>query len=135
MINHPDTDLAAPALNTSGVPWHTLYYQANYPRLQQIKARWDPRNVFHHALSNTSHPRADGSTLAVEPGPRMPLGLPRQQHMIVGQRLGYTAGHCDDIQRRSGSDPLAWGDNHYRAQLRNALRVRNFRPDDATELE
>ncbi|MBC7811473.1 MAG: BBE domain-containing protein, partial [Burkholderiales bacterium] len=22
----------------------------NYPRLQQIKARWDPRNIFHHAL-------------------------------------------------------------------------------------
>jgi len=51
LINHPDTDLADPALNTSGVPWHTLYYQANYSRLQRIKARWDPRNVFHHALS------------------------------------------------------------------------------------
>ena len=50
-INHPDTDLADASLNTSGVPWHTLYYQANYPRLQQIKARWDPRNVFRHALS------------------------------------------------------------------------------------
>jgi FAD binding domain/Berberine and berberine like len=50
-INHPDTDLADPALNTSGVPWHTLYYQANYPRLQRIKARCDPRNLFRHALS------------------------------------------------------------------------------------
>jgi FAD/FMN-containing dehydrogenase len=50
-INHPDTDLADPAFNTSGVPWHTLYYQANYPRLQRIKAQWDPRNVFRHALS------------------------------------------------------------------------------------
>jgi aclacinomycin oxidase len=51
MINHPDADLADPALNTSGVPWSTLYYKDNYPRLQQIKARWDPRNVFQHALS------------------------------------------------------------------------------------
>ncbi|HZF12027.1 MAG TPA: FAD-binding oxidoreductase [Thermoanaerobaculia bacterium] len=51
LINHPDTDLADPALNTSGVPWPTLYYQENYPRLERIKARWDPRNVFHHALS------------------------------------------------------------------------------------
>jgi len=50
-INHPDVDLADPALNTSGVPWHTLYYKENYPRLQRIKARWDPRNVFRHALS------------------------------------------------------------------------------------
>ncbi len=50
-INHPDTDLADPALNPSGVPWHALYYGANYPRLQQIKTQWDPRNVFRHALS------------------------------------------------------------------------------------
>jgi aclacinomycin oxidase len=50
-INHPDTDLADPGLNTSGVPWHTLYYKANYPRLQRIKARWDPRDVFRHPLS------------------------------------------------------------------------------------
>jgi FAD/FMN-containing dehydrogenase len=39
------------ALNTSGVPWPTLYYGDNYPRLQRIKAKWDPHNVFHHALS------------------------------------------------------------------------------------
>jgi hypothetical protein len=50
-INHPDTDLADPAFNTSGVPWSTLYYKENYPRLQRIKAQWDPRNVFRHALS------------------------------------------------------------------------------------
>jgi hypothetical protein len=50
-INHPDTDLADLGLNTSGVPWYTLYYKAGYPRLQRIKARWDPRNVFRHALS------------------------------------------------------------------------------------
>ena len=29
LINHPDTDLAATAWNSSGVPWHTLYYQDN----------------------------------------------------------------------------------------------------------
>ncbi|HMC22386.1 MAG TPA: BBE domain-containing protein, partial [Thermoanaerobaculia bacterium] len=51
LINHPDTDLANPDLNTSGVSWHSLYYQGNYPRLQRIKARWDPRNVFRHELS------------------------------------------------------------------------------------
>ena len=51
MINHPDVDLADPEWNTSGVPWTSLYYKDNYPRLQRIKSRWDPRNVFHHALS------------------------------------------------------------------------------------
>jgi aclacinomycin oxidase len=50
-INHPDVDLADPQWNTSGVPWPALYYKDNYPRLQEIKARWDPGNVFHHALS------------------------------------------------------------------------------------
>jgi FAD/FMN-containing dehydrogenase len=50
-INYPDADLADPAWNTSGVPWSTLYYKGNYPRLQRVKARWDPRNVFHHVLS------------------------------------------------------------------------------------
>jgi aclacinomycin oxidase len=50
-INHPDVDLADPALNTSGVPWHTLYFRDGYPRLQRIKSRWDPRDVFRHPLS------------------------------------------------------------------------------------
>ncbi|MEO3876016.1 FAD-binding protein [Nonomuraea sp. B12E4] len=50
-INYPDADLADPAWNTSGVPAHRLYYKDNYPRLQQVKARWDPRDVFRHALA------------------------------------------------------------------------------------
>ncbi|GAB3449295.1 FAD-dependent oxidoreductase [Actinophytocola sediminis] len=50
-INYADADLADPAWNTSGVPWHSLYYKENYPRLQQVKGRWDPREVFSHALS------------------------------------------------------------------------------------
>ncbi|MDQ6829846.1 MAG: BBE domain-containing protein [Gemmatimonadota bacterium] len=51
LINHPDADLADPNWNTSGVPWHAIYYQNNYARLQLVNARWDPRDVFHHALS------------------------------------------------------------------------------------
>jgi FAD binding domain/Berberine and berberine like len=50
-INHPDVDLADPAWNTSDCRWYTIYYRDNYPRLQEIKLRWDPRDVFHHALS------------------------------------------------------------------------------------
>ncbi|MEP7086177.1 MAG: FAD-binding protein [Gemmatimonadota bacterium] len=51
LINHPDVDLADATLNSSGVPWHSIYYQNNYPRLQRAKAKWDPRDVFNHALS------------------------------------------------------------------------------------
>ncbi|MGN9907454.1 FAD-binding protein [Phytohabitans sp. LJ34] len=50
-INYPDADLADPAWNTSGVTWQTLYYKDNYARLRAVKARWDPRGVFRHALS------------------------------------------------------------------------------------
>jgi len=51
LINHPDVDLADPDLNTSGVAWPALYYRDNVARLRAIKARWDPLNVFRHALS------------------------------------------------------------------------------------
>ncbi|MDF2193376.1 FAD-binding oxidoreductase [Paraflavitalea sp. CAU 1676] len=51
MINHPDTDLSSPLWNQSGVPWYSLYYKQHYPRLQQVKADYDPLNIFHHALS------------------------------------------------------------------------------------
>jgi len=54
MVNWPDLDMADPQWNSSGVPWSTLAYKENYGRLQQIKARWDPRNVFRHALSITA---------------------------------------------------------------------------------
>lgn len=50
-MNYPDIDTTDPTWNTSGVPWHTLYYKANYRKLQQVKERWDPRDVFHHAMS------------------------------------------------------------------------------------
>ncbi|GAB3406896.1 FAD-binding oxidoreductase [Flindersiella endophytica] len=50
-INYPDKDLADPEWNKSGVPWSTLYYKDNYPRLQRVKAKYDPRDVFNHALS------------------------------------------------------------------------------------
>lgn len=50
-ISYPDVDLADPEWNTSGVPWHALYFKDNYPRLQRVKLRYDPRDVFRHALS------------------------------------------------------------------------------------
>ncbi|WP_199489119.1 FAD-binding oxidoreductase [Micromonospora craniellae] len=52
-INYADIDLADPLWNTSAVAWHTLYYGSNYSRLRAVKARWDPRDVFHHRLSVT----------------------------------------------------------------------------------
>ncbi|RJO70958.1 FAD-binding protein [Nocardia panacis] len=47
-INYPDPDLA-----DSTTPWHEFYYRDNYPRLQQVKAEWDPKNRFRHNLSIT----------------------------------------------------------------------------------
>jgi hypothetical protein len=50
-INYPDNDVADPRHNRSGVPWQTLYYKENYPRLQRVKGRYDPNNYFRHAMS------------------------------------------------------------------------------------
>ncbi|TCO59375.1 FAD-dependent oxidoreductase [Actinocrispum wychmicini] len=50
-INYPDNDVANPSYNKSGVPWSTLYYKDNYPRLQRVKRRYDPTNYFRHKLS------------------------------------------------------------------------------------
>ncbi|MFI7011249.1 FAD-binding oxidoreductase [Streptomyces sp. NPDC050145] len=50
-INFPDIDTADPKWNTSGVEWHRLYYKDNYRRLQTVKAAYDPRDIFRHALA------------------------------------------------------------------------------------
>lgn len=50
-INYPDRDMADPAHNRSGVPWSTLYFKGNYPRLQRAKRRYDPTDFFRHSLS------------------------------------------------------------------------------------
>ncbi|MEV6393602.1 BBE domain-containing protein [Streptomyces sp. NPDC051907] len=50
-INYPDTDLNDPYWNRSGQPWYRLYFGDNYERLQEVKRRWDPRDVFRHAQS------------------------------------------------------------------------------------
>jgi hypothetical protein len=54
VINLPDPDTKDPAFNRSGVPWQALYYDTNYPRLQQVKAKWDPTNFFRHSMSITA---------------------------------------------------------------------------------
>ena len=41
-VNYPDVDLR---------DWPTLYFGPNYRRLQEVKARWDPTDQFHHAQS------------------------------------------------------------------------------------
>ncbi len=46
-INYPDCDMLAYSF------WPELYYgnQGLYPFLQSVKRRYDPNNVFHHAMS------------------------------------------------------------------------------------
>ncbi|MGV9823245.1 FAD-binding oxidoreductase [Nocardia xishanensis] len=50
-INYPDTGVADPDANLSGIPWHELYYKGNYARLQSVKSAWDPHDIFHHPQS------------------------------------------------------------------------------------
>ncbi|WP_368733159.1 FAD-binding oxidoreductase [Streptomyces alkaliphilus] len=50
-VNYPDNDLNDPRFNTSSTPWYSLYYKDNYPRLQQVKKKYDPTNFFRHAQS------------------------------------------------------------------------------------
>ncbi|QXE38483.1 FAD-binding protein [Streptomyces sp. GMY02] len=50
-INYADADLADSRHNTSGIPWHELYFKSGYRRLQTVKAQWDPKNIFNHSLS------------------------------------------------------------------------------------
>ena len=45
-VNYPDVNLPS--------SWPALYYKGNYPALQAVKARWDPRNVFNHTQSITA---------------------------------------------------------------------------------
>lgn len=41
-VNYPDVDLDN---------WESLYYKENYVRLQAVKARWDPLDIFNHRQS------------------------------------------------------------------------------------
>lgn len=50
-VNWPDLDLVGAPWNTSGMSVQKLLHKENYPRLQQIKAKYDPRNVFRHGVS------------------------------------------------------------------------------------
>lgn len=41
-VNYPDVDLS---------DWQYLYYKDNYAKLQRVKKRWDPLNIFNHQQS------------------------------------------------------------------------------------
>jgi FAD/FMN-containing dehydrogenase len=67
-VNYPDTDIGDAAYNKSDVPWYSLYYKDNYPRLQRVKARWDPLDIFRHAQSiRPPHPHFGGPSGGEDP--------------------------------------------------------------------
>ena len=63
-INYPDADLGDSSWNGSADPWSKLYYKDAYPRLQRVKKRWDPLNVFHHrqSVELPSRPESSGAS-------------------------------------------------------------------------
>jgi hypothetical protein len=63
-VNYPDADLSDPLRNRSGVDWDRLYHKANLERLQQVKARWDPLDVFRHRQSVGASGRREPSASA-----------------------------------------------------------------------
>jgi hypothetical protein len=54
---------------------------------------------------------------------RMPLGILREQDMIIRERLGQPAGDRDDFQRGGGRNAVTQGGDHCRAQLPDAIDV------------
>ncbi|KYQ94176.1 hypothetical protein DLAC_04467 [Tieghemostelium lacteum] len=51
--NYPDDD--------PNIDWRQAYYGSNYPRLQQIKLKYDPNNYFSHfqSIELPSHPKSN----------------------------------------------------------------------------
>jgi FAD/FMN-containing dehydrogenase len=49
-FGYADKDLKDPRLNR-GAARHQLYFKRNYPRLQEVKARYDFNDIFRHGLS------------------------------------------------------------------------------------
>jgi hypothetical protein len=63
-INYCDADLK---------DYPALYYKENYPRLQRVKARWDPLNIFNHRQSialpgESGDPATPGASPVAMPG-------------------------------------------------------------------
>ncbi|GAA2433169.1 BBE domain-containing protein [Actinomadura vinacea] len=50
-ICYPDADLNDPEWNGSDQPYWTLYYKDAYTKLQEVKRRWDPHDIFRHRQS------------------------------------------------------------------------------------
>ncbi|MDW6058498.1 BBE domain-containing protein [Streptomyces sp. FXJ1.4098] len=81
-------------MNTSGVPWSTLYFKDNYPRLQKVKAAWDPKNIFSHTLGiEPRRPPADRHRVTA------PDGHPRRTTPTPTRCAPASARHRSVVQR------------------------------------
>ncbi|WP_345639385.1 FAD-binding oxidoreductase [Rugosimonospora acidiphila] len=61
-VNNPDFDVFEEQWNKSGLAWHELYYQHNYPRLQRVKQHWDPLGIFTNPFA-VRPPEVEGPDL------------------------------------------------------------------------
>ncbi|WP_205315242.1 FAD-binding oxidoreductase [Nonomuraea lactucae] len=50
-VNWPNLDLLSPEWNRSAMSAQELFHTSNYARLREIKATWDPHDIFRHPLS------------------------------------------------------------------------------------
>jgi hypothetical protein len=74
-------------------------------------------------------------TLSNKPGPRVSLGMPRQEDMVIGQGFGHATSNGDDLQRAFIANLIRRGDDDTRPQFANSIGVCHFGPYNSAEFE
>jgi len=82
------------------------------------------------AYRDSANPSTHGGTFAFESGSGMPLGVPRQQDMVIGEWVSKSAGNRGDFDQPGSADAFIRCDYDSRARLAHAVRVGNLCPHD-----
>lgn len=68
-INYADADLADPALNRSGIPWHELYFKGNYPGCSGSRRRGTRGTSSATVSASASRSRSHSHSRGKKPPP------------------------------------------------------------------